>query len=80
MRKELLTTSYPLTLMLQNFIIHNCRTLFGLYYENSSVKFVRRQSNEIVYELVKAATLSISFQILITIPDCIEYILSNEML
>jgi hypothetical protein len=61
-------------------IINNCRTLFGLYYENSSVEFVRRQANEVAHVLSKAVTLSASFQILVTIPDCIEHILSNEML
>jgi len=69
-------------MMLQNlealFIIVG--TLFGLYYENFSVEFVQRQANEVAHELAKAATLSASFQILVNILDCIEHILSNEML
>ncbi|XP_024626712.1 uncharacterized protein [Medicago truncatula] len=55
-------------------IIQNCQSLFRNYYENSKVEFVRRQANEAAHILVKAATLSTSFQILYVIPDCIEHI------
>ncbi|XP_024632826.1 uncharacterized protein [Medicago truncatula] len=61
-------------------IIQNCQSLFRNYYENSKVEFVRRQANEAAHALVKAATLSASFQLLYVIPDCIEHILINEML
>ncbi|XP_024632220.1 uncharacterized protein [Medicago truncatula] len=61
-------------------IIHRCKTLFNLFYENSSVEFIRRQANEVAHELAKAASSSASFQILVNIPECIEHILINEML
>ncbi|MCH88219.1 cytochrome P450, partial [Trifolium medium] len=61
-------------------IMDHCKTLFSNYYGNSSVEFVRRQANEVAHNLVKAATLSASFQILVDIPNCIEHILINEML
>jgi len=46
-------------------IIHNCKTIFEQYYINSSVEFVRGQTNETVHKLVKATTFSASFQILV---------------
>jgi hypothetical protein len=61
-------------------IIHNCKTIFEQYYINSSVELVRRQANEAAYILAKAVTSSASFQILLEISDCIEHILSNEMI
>jgi len=50
------------------------------YYVNSSVEFVRREANEAAHRLTKAATSSPSFQILVEISDCIEHILSNEII
>jgi hypothetical protein len=61
-------------------IIHNCKTIFEQYYVNSSVEFVRRQTNEAAHRLAKETTSSASFQILVEIPDCIEHILNNEMI
>jgi len=61
-------------------IIQNCKTLLRHYYENSTVEFVRRQTNEVVHKLAKAALLSTSLQVLFKIPDCIENTLINEML
>lgn len=61
-------------------IIQNCQSLFMNYYENSKVEFVRRQTNQAAHALAKAATLSVSFQLLYIIPYCIEHILINEML
>jgi len=49
-------------------------------YVNSSVEFVRRQANAAVHRLVKVATSSAGFQILVEILDCIEHILSNKMI
>ena len=43
-------------------IIHNCKTIFKQYYINSSVEFVRRQTNEAVHRLHKKTTFSTSFQ------------------
>ena len=60
-------------------IISNCKTLFSQFYENSCVEFVRRQANEVAHSLAKAALSSASSQILVTIPNCIEHILFNEM-
>jgi ribonuclease HI len=60
-------------------IINNCKTLLSNLYENSSVEFVRRQANEVAHNLAKAALLSASSQLLVTIPHCIEHILINEM-
>lgn len=39
---------------------------------------MKRQTNEAVHRLVKATTSLISFQVLVNIPNYIEYILSNE--
>ena len=61
-------------------IVEHCKSIFSTYYRNSSVEFVRRQTNEVAHKLAKAATLSASFQILVDIPNCIEHILINEML
>jgi len=61
-------------------IIHNCKTIFEQYYINSSVEFVRRQANEAAHRLAKTATSSVSYQILVEIPDCIEHILINKMI
>jgi len=61
-------------------IIHNCKTIFEQCYVDFSVEFVRRQANETVHKLAKAATSPTSFQILVEILDCIEHILSNEMI
>ena len=61
-------------------IIHNCKTIFEQYYVNSSVEFVRRKTNEVAHTLAREAASSASFQILIEIPDCIEHILSNEII
>jgi len=61
-------------------ILKDCKSLVSRFYENSSVKFVRRQANEVAHQLAKAATLSTSFHILIEPHFCIEHILSNEML
>jgi hypothetical protein len=60
-------------------VINSCKTLFSNLYENSSVEFVRRQANEVAHNLAKAALLSASSQLLVTIPHCIEHILINEM-
>ena len=61
-------------------IINNCKIMFNHLYENSSIEFVRRQTNGVAHELVKAATLSVSFHILVTPPHSIEHILINEIL
>ncbi|KEH29449.1 hypothetical protein MTR_4g036855 [Medicago truncatula] len=50
------------------------------YYENSSVEFVRRQANEVVHKLAKATLLSACFQLLVEPLDCIEHILTSEMI
>jgi hypothetical protein len=50
-------------------IINNCRTLFGLYYENSSVEFVRIQANEVAHVLAKAATLLATP----SVPNCMTF-------
>jgi len=61
-------------------IIHNCKTIFEQYYVNSCVEFVRWQANKAAHRFAKEATPSYSFQILVEIPDCIEHMLSNEMM
>jgi ribonuclease HI len=61
-------------------IIDNCRALFTQFYVNSSVEFVRRQANEAAHSLAREAALLANFQILVTIPNCIEHILINEMI
>jgi hypothetical protein len=61
-------------------IIAHCRKLFSLFYSNSSVEFIRRQTNEIAHKLSKAATYVASPQILVNIAHCIEHLLINEML
>jgi hypothetical protein len=44
-------------------IIKNCRTLFTDLYINSSVEFIRRQTNEVVHSLAKEATSLASFHV-----------------
>jgi hypothetical protein len=61
-------------------ILDHCKLIFSNYYRNSSVEFVRRQTNEVARSLAKTATLSASFQILVDVPNCIEHILIKEML
>jgi len=61
-------------------IIHNCKDISKQYYVNSSVQFVRNQANETTDSLVKAATSSTSFQILVEMPNFIDDIITNEML
>jgi len=57
-------------------IIDHCKSLCINLYENSSVDFVRRQSNKVYNSLAKAALLSPGFQIWV---EKLEYILINEM-
>jgi hypothetical protein len=61
-------------------LIDHCKNIFSNYYSNSGVEFVQRQANEVVHNLIKAATLSASFQILVDVPNYIEHVLINEML
>jgi ribonuclease HI len=61
-------------------IMDHCKFTFSTYYRNSSVEFVRRQTNKVAHNLAKTATLSASFQVLVEVPNCIEHILINEML
>jgi len=61
-------------------IINECKFVFSQYYENSSVEFVRRQTNEVVHKLAKADPLLASFQLLVEPFDCIEHILTTEMI
>jgi hypothetical protein len=61
-------------------IIRHYRFLFSTYYEHFSVECIRRQANEVVHVLTKAATSLASFQLMVEIPHYIEHILSNEML
>jgi hypothetical protein len=46
------------------------------------VKFIRRQSNKIVYILARVATSKVSFHIFINIPTCISItnIIGSKML
>jgi hypothetical protein len=61
-------------------LIDHCKSIFSNYYSNSSVEFVWRQTNEVVYNLAKVTTLLVNFQILIDVSNYIEDILINEML
>jgi len=45
-----------------------------------SLYFVLRQANEAVYKLAKTTLLSATFQLLIESFDCIEHILTSEMI
>jgi hypothetical protein len=58
----------------------HCKLNFSTYYRNSSVEFMQRQTNEIAHNLVKATTLSASFQILVDVLNYIEHVLINKML
>lgn len=42
-------------------IISHCRDFFSTYFNNSSVKFIMRQTNKIAHNLAKVATSQISF-------------------
>jgi len=55
-------------------IIQNCQSLFRNHYENSKVEFVQRHANEVAHTLAKVAILSVNFQLLYVILDCIEHI------
>jgi len=48
-------------------IIQNRKAIYRHYYENSGVEFVQRQTNEVVYSLLKAVTLAANFLILVEI-------------
>jgi ribonuclease HI len=61
-------------------IIAHCKRLFSSFYSNSSVQFIRRQTNEVAHSLAKAATYVATPQTLVNIPHCIEHSLINEML
>jgi hypothetical protein len=58
----------------------HCKLNFSTYYRNASVEFMQRQTNEIAHNLVKATTLSASFQILVDVLNYIEHVLINKML
>jgi len=49
-------------------IINECKSVFSQFYENSSVEFVRRQTNEVAHKLAKTPLLSASFQLLVEPP------------
>ncbi|XP_045791667.1 uncharacterized protein LOC123886391 [Trifolium pratense] len=61
-------------------IISHCRQLFFNFYNNSSVKFIRRQANKVAHRLAKAGSYIVSPQIMVDIPYCIERLLINDML
>jgi hypothetical protein len=47
-------------------IIAHCKCLFS-FYNNSSVEFVKKQTNEVDHSLTKVTTCVASFQILVDI-------------
>jgi len=61
-------------------IIDACRELFSTSFTNSTVKFIRRQTNVAAHALAREATSLTSPIIYYAIPYCIESIIINEML
>jgi hypothetical protein len=61
-------------------IISHCRKLFSSCYNNSSVKFIRRQSNKVTHRLAKTALYIASSQIMVDMPYCGEHLLINDMI
>jgi len=43
-------------------IIQNCKTLFNTFYENSNVRLVHGQTNEVIYELDKTTHYQLIFR------------------
>jgi hypothetical protein len=52
----------------------------NIFLTKSYIEFVRRQTNEVARELVKAATLFPSCHIFDEIPACITDLIFNEMI
>lgn len=61
-------------------VILACRHLFSSSFTNSRVAFNRRQANVSAHILVGEATLAASPIVYFEVPDCINYVISNEML
>jgi hypothetical protein len=55
-------------------------TFLTSHFTNSRVEFNRRQSNEILHNLVGVATLSASSVIYFNVYHCIEQLIINEMI
>jgi hypothetical protein len=60
-------------------ILNDLRTILTSSFVNSHVKFIRRQTNEVVDRLAGAATSLTSFHNFIDIPTCIYDIIMNEI-
>jgi len=58
---------YDRTLSVSDFalIINDCRRLFSFDLTTSDMKFIRRQTNEVVQSLARAAPCQASFRIFI---------------
>jgi ribonuclease HI len=61
-------------------IISSCRLLFSSFFSNSRVEFVRRQTNAVAHALARETTLLASPAVYYDIPNCIETLITNEML
>ncbi|KEH41933.1 hypothetical protein MTR_1g057740 [Medicago truncatula] len=59
-------------------IISACINLFHNKYQNSYVKFNRRQVNEVVHKLAHVALSHASSHIYTDVPSCIRHIVANE--
>jgi len=61
-------------------IIIASRSLLSFKFTNSQMEFVRRQANVVVHTLVGEITFLASPAIYFHIPNCIEYLITNEMI
>lgn len=59
----------PLNLMIS---LVGVKTIFT-YFNNSGVKFIKRQLNKVAHNVIKAITSLITSQILVEIAYCIEH-------
>lgn len=61
-------------------VITTCQNLFPSAFTNSSVEFTRRRANVTAHILAMEATVSTSLIVYFVIPECINYVIINEML
>jgi hypothetical protein len=65
--------------MILELLSYNVVEHSRLFFINSHVKFIKRQTNDVAYSLAKATIFLSSFHLFIEMSDCIEAFIDNEM-
>lgn len=60
-------------------ITEDCKYFFSPFFTNSTIKFIKRQVNEVVHNLVRVAMSLVSLHIFTDIPTSFHNLIVNEM-